>query len=55
MGNNGFGELGNGTTTYSALPVAVTGLSGVTAIAAGGGHALALLSNGTLSLLTSKG
>ena len=32
----------------SATPVAVSGLSGVTAIAAGDGHSLALLSNGTV-------
>jgi alpha-tubulin suppressor-like RCC1 family protein len=32
----------------SATPVAVSGLSGVTAVAAGGAHSLALLSNGTV-------
>ena len=33
-GGNVYGELGDGTTTNSNLPVSVTGLTGVTAIAA---------------------
>src|SRR5450759_4793277 len=43
-GNNSFGELGNGTTTNSSAPVAVSLPSGttVTAIAGGGSHSLAL-------------
>jgi alpha-tubulin suppressor-like RCC1 family protein len=48
-GENGLGELGNGTTKEdSDVPVAVSGLSEVTAIAAGGSHGLALLRNGTV-------
>ncbi len=48
-GNNGVGQLGNGTTTQSDVPVVVSELSGVTAIAASEeGHNLALLSNGTV-------
>lgn len=57
-GNNNDGQLGDGTETgpneckvsgYCAkTPVTVSGLSNVTAIAAGGGHGLALLSNGTV-------
>lgn len=47
-GYNGSGQLGNGTSNSSTEPVAVTGLSGVTATAAGWSHSLALLSNGTV-------
>jgi alpha-tubulin suppressor-like RCC1 family protein len=47
-GANGSGQLGNGSTTGSDVPVAVNGLSGVIAIAAGGEHSLALLNNGTV-------
>ncbi len=46
-GYNGFGELGNNSTTRSRIPVDVFGLSsGVTAIAAGGLHACALMNGG---------
>jgi alpha-tubulin suppressor-like RCC1 family protein len=47
-GYNGEGELGNGTTTDSSTPVAVSGLSNVVAIAGGVEHSLVLLSNGTV-------
>jgi alpha-tubulin suppressor-like RCC1 family protein len=47
-GSNGYGELGNGTTTNSSTPVAVSLPSGttVTAIAGGHEHSLALTSTG---------
>lgn len=49
-GTNGFGELGNGTTTATATPTLVTGLAGATAInsAKGGSHSSAIKSDGTL-------
>jgi alpha-tubulin suppressor-like RCC1 family protein len=47
-GDNSAGELGDGTLTGSAVPVAVSGLAGVRAISAAGRHELALMPNGTV-------
>jgi alpha-tubulin suppressor-like RCC1 family protein len=48
-GSNDMGELGDGSSSWANdVPAPVTGLSGVTAIAAGGDTSLALLSNGTV-------
>ena len=53
-GGNGDGRLGNGTTNNSNVPIAVktigTPMDGktITQIAAGGGHSLALASDGTI-------
>jgi alpha-tubulin suppressor-like RCC1 family protein len=53
-GGNAWGTLGNGTSGHgsegpaSLVPIPVDGLSGVVAVAAGGGDDLVLLSNGTV-------
>jgi alpha-tubulin suppressor-like RCC1 family protein len=47
-GNNANGQLGNGTTTNSAVPVKIGGLPNVTAIAAGYDHTAVLASDGTV-------
>jgi alpha-tubulin suppressor-like RCC1 family protein len=49
-GDDSFGELGNGTTvpTHDTTPVAVSGLSGVTAISAGGQNSAAVLTSGSV-------
>jgi len=52
-GDNWYGQLGDGTTTRRTTPVQVTGLSGVVAVAGGGGadagsHSMALTSDGTV-------
>ncbi len=46
--SNASGQLGNGTTTPSVVPVRVSGLSDARAIAVGGTHACALRTGGTV-------
>ena len=46
-GWNGFGQLGDGTTTQRLVPVRVEGLTDVVAVAARGHHSMALKSDGT--------
>jgi Regulator of chromosome condensation (RCC1) repeat len=41
-GSNGFGELGDGTTTRRTSPVAVPGLAGVETVTAGRAYSVAL-------------
>jgi alpha-tubulin suppressor-like RCC1 family protein len=52
LGLNGNGELGDGTTTGSLVPVLVKGLSQVTGIAAGDWGALAIRTS-SITALTS--
>jgi hypothetical protein len=47
-GNNGNGQLGDGTTTTRFAPTQVVGLGGVAAISAGWAHSLALAKDGTV-------
>jgi len=48
-GDNGFGELGDGTTTSSAVPVDVSGLTpGVSALSTGEGYNCALSTTGVV-------
>lgn len=47
-GGNSFGQLGDGTQTDRSIPIQVSGLSGVTAIAAGDRHSLAIKGDGTV-------
>lgn len=46
-GNNSVGQLGNGTTTNSSTPVAVTGITNASSVATDGRTSCARLSNGT--------
>lgn len=45
-GENTFGQLGNGSTLPSTVPVKVRGIDSATGVAAGGAHTCALLSEG---------
>ena len=47
-GNNAYGQVGDGTSYSRALPVQVTGLTGVAAVSAGNNHSLALKADGTV-------
>jgi alpha-tubulin suppressor-like RCC1 family protein len=47
-GNNQSGQLGDGTVINHAIAEPVTGITSVTAVAAGGAHSLALKNDGTV-------
>jgi len=47
-GSNGSGQLGDGTTTDSDVPVQVTGLTGIVQVSAGNSESVALRSDGTV-------
>ncbi len=47
-GYNSAGQLGDGTTTDSATPIQVIGLTDVAAVVAGGAHSIALKTDGTV-------
>jgi alpha-tubulin suppressor-like RCC1 family protein len=47
-GRNGFGQLGDGTTTSSSAPIAVSGIMTAVAVAVGGDSTCALLGDGRL-------
>jgi len=47
-GDNEFGELGNGTTTNSSVPVTVSGITNAVAVPTGSLHICALVSDGTV-------
>jgi alpha-tubulin suppressor-like RCC1 family protein len=46
-GDGGFGQLGNGSTGISQVPVSVSGISGVTNVALGDRHVCAALADGS--------
>jgi alpha-tubulin suppressor-like RCC1 family protein len=48
-GNGNPGDLGNGSVASSAVPVDVTGLSGLLGLAAGDGHSCALKGDGSVA------
>ena len=51
VGDNGWGQLGDNSTTDSKVPIQVSGLTGIVAVSAGLYHSMALTSAGNLCLI----
>lgn len=47
-GRNYYGQLGNGTTSFSTVPTDVVGITGATAVTAGAGHSCAIVADGAV-------